>query len=65
MRVIFYTNKLTGEVQCFSSLKPFFDTFPQFKANIDNINTYLTRKKKAYETDTIRIQRIKVQDNKL
>jgi hypothetical protein len=27
MRVILYTNKQTGEVEIFSSLKPFFDKY--------------------------------------
>jgi len=48
MRVILFTNKETGEVECFSSLKPFFDKYPQFKENEDNINTYLSRKKTGF-----------------
>lgn len=61
MRVILFTNKQTGEVECFSSLKPFFDKYPQFKENEDNINTYLSRKKTAFETDEIKVQRLDVQ----
>jgi hypothetical protein len=60
-RVILYTNKITGEVEIFSSLKPFFDKYPEFVNNIDNINTYLSRKKVAYETELIKIERIEVQ----
>ena len=61
MRVILFTDKKTGEVQCFSSLKPFFDKYPEFINNTNNINTYLSRKKVAYETDMIKLQRVEVQ----
>jgi hypothetical protein len=61
MRVILFTNKQTGEVECFTSLKPFFDKYPLFKENEDNINTYLSRKKQAFETEEIKVQRIEVQ----
>lgn len=61
MRVILFTNKQTGEVECFSSLKPFYDKYPQFEAFSDNINTYLSRKKQAFETDEIKVQRLEVQ----
>ena len=61
MRVILFTNKKTGEVECFSSLKPFFDKYPACKENEDNINTYLSRKKTAFETDEIKVQRLDVQ----
>ena len=61
MRIILYTNKLTGETEAFSSLKPFFKKYPEFVSNTDNINTYLSRKKVAYETDSIKLQRIEVQ----
>ena len=61
MRVILFTNKITGEAECFSSLKPFFDKYPIYKENEDNINTYLSRKKQAFETDEIKVQRLEVQ----
>lgn len=61
MRVILFTNKKTGEVECFSSLKPFFDKYTAYKENEDNINTYLSRKKTAFETDEIKVQRLDVQ----
>ena len=61
MRVILFTNKETGEVECFSSLKPFYDKYPQFEAYSDNIDTYLSRKKTAFENDEIRMQRLEVQ----
>jgi len=61
MRVILYTNKLTGETEAFSSLKPFFEKYPEFVSNTDNINTYLSRKKVAFENDLIKIERVSVQ----
>ena len=61
MRIILFTNKQTGEVECFSSLKPFFDKYPVYKENEDNINTYFSRKKLAFETDEIKVQRLEVQ----
>ena len=61
MRVILFTNKQTGEVECFSSLKPFFDKYKSFKAYESNIENYLSRKKQSYETESIKLQRIDVQ----
>ena len=61
MRIILFTNKQTGEVECFTSLKPFFDKYPAYKENEDNINTYLSRKKQPFETDEIKVQRLDVQ----
>lgn len=61
MRVIIYTNKLTGQMECFTSLKPFFEKFPEFKENKENINTHLSRKKVAFENDLIKIERVSVQ----
>ena len=61
MRVILFTNKQTGEVECFSSLKPFFDKYKSFKAYESNIDNYLSRKKQSYETESIKLQRIDVQ----
>jgi hypothetical protein len=60
MRIILFTNKKTGEVECFSSLKPFYEKYPQFEAYSDNIDTYLSRKKTAFETDEIKVQRLDV-----
>ena len=61
MRVILFTNKKTGEVECFSSLKPFYDKYPQFEANSYNIDNYLSRKKTAFENDEFKVQRLEVQ----
>ena len=59
MRVILFTNKQTGEVECFSSLKPFSEKYPQVHS--DNIGNYLSRKKTAFENDEIKVQRLDVQ----
>lgn len=61
MRIILFTNKKTGEAECFSSLKPFYEKYPQFEAYNDNIDTYLSRKKMAFENDEIKVQRLEVQ----
>ena len=61
MRVILFTNKETGEVECFSSLKPFFDKYKSFKAYESNIDNYLSRKKQAFETISFKLQRVEVQ----
>jgi myosin-crossreactive antigen len=61
MRVILFTNNQTGEAECFSSLKPFFEKYPKFEALSENIQTYLSRKKIAFETDEIKVQRLDVQ----
>lgn len=61
MRVVLFTNKQTGEVECFSSLKPFYEKYSQFEAHSYNIDNYLSRKKTAFETDEIKVQRLEVQ----
>lgn len=63
MRIILFTNKKTGEVECFSSLKPFYEKYTQFEAHSDNINNYLSRKKIAFENDEIKVQRLDVQQS--
>ena len=60
MRVILFTNKKTGEIECFSSLKPFYEKYPHFEAQSDNIENYLSRKKTAFENDEIKVQRLEV-----
>ena len=61
MRIILITHKKTGEVESFSSLKPFYDKYPIYEAKKDSIDNYLSRKKKPYETEDIKIQRLDVQ----
>jgi len=61
MRIILLTKKQNGETECFSTLKPFFEKYPEYEKNRDNINTYLSRKKIYFETDEIKIERKQVQ----
>jgi uncharacterized protein YaaN involved in tellurite resistance len=61
MRIIIFIDKKTGEAECFSSLKPFYDKYPQFEAHSDNIASYLSRKKTAFENSEIKLQRLEVQ----
>ena len=61
MRIIFFTNKKTGEAECFSSLKPFYEKYPQFEAHRHNVANYLSRKKTAFENEEIKVQRLNVQ----
>lgn len=48
IRVILFTNKKTGEVEFFSSLKPFYEKYQQFEAHSDSIDSYLSRKKNSF-----------------
>jgi hypothetical protein len=61
MRIILFTNKQTGEVECFSSLKPFFKKYPSFVEVSDKIDYIMSRKKEPYETESIKLQRVEVQ----
>ena len=61
MRIILIIDKLTGEVECFTSLMPFFEKYPKYEIYKDNINTYLSRKKQSFENDEIKVQRLDVQ----
>lgn len=59
MRIILKINK-TGEPEAFSSLKGFFLKYPEFLAQKDNINSYLSRKKKPFETAEFTLFRLSV-----
>ena len=61
MRVILFTNKQTGEVECFSSLKPFFDKYISFKFYENQIDYVMSKKKQDFETESIKLQRAEVQ----
>jgi hypothetical protein len=61
MRIILLTKKASGEVESFSSLRPFYEKYPQYESISDNIDTYLSRKKTAFENEEIRLQRLDVQ----
>lgn len=57
MRIIIYTDKQTGETECFSSLKPLFREKKWLERVEFNIDYYLSRKKTAFENDACRIER--------
>lgn len=59
MRIILKINK-TGEPEAFTSLKGFFAKYPEFEAQKDNINSYLSRKKKPFETAEFTLFRLVV-----
>lgn len=59
MRIILKINK-TGEPEAFTSLKGFFLKYSEFKPQKDNINSYLSRKKKPFETADFTLFRLSV-----
>lgn len=46
--------------EAYTSLKPFFDAYPDYERYRENINTYLSRKKQPYENDDFKLIRIEV-----
>jgi hypothetical protein len=60
MRVILFTNKKTGEVECFSSLKPFYEKYPQYLEIKEQINYAMSRKKQPYKHSDFKLQRMNV-----
>ena len=61
MRVIIYSDKKTRDIECFSSLKPLFEKYPTVKAKKHSIYAYTKKKKKPYENDDFKVQRLEVQ----
>lgn len=61
VRVIVCFHKDTTFIECFTSLKPFYEKYPDFLKVKDSITYYLSRKKIPFETDTIRLLRCEVQ----
>lgn len=59
MRIILKINK-NGEPEAFTSLKKFFDKYPELLAQKSNIEAYLSRKKKAFETSDFTLFRFVV-----
>ena len=64
MRKIVKINS-TGEtpVEVFHSLKTFFEKYPQYEKNKDNINSYLSRKKIPFSIDNFTLYRIVVEQH--
>ena len=61
MRVIIFSNKKKGSLECFSSLKPLFEKYPLVNAKKHSIYAYTSRQKKTYENDDFKVQRLDVQ----
>ena len=61
MRVIIFSNKKTGNLECFSSLKPLFEKYPLVNAKKHSIYAYTARQKKTYENGDFKVQRLEVQ----
>lgn len=57
MRIVLKLNKV-GEPEAFTSLKKFFDKYPEFLPQKQNINSYLSRKKKPFETADFMLSRL-------
>ncbi len=52
----------SGKIEVFTSLKKLYDKYPEIKKFTENIDTYLTRKKTDYVTDTFIIRRVFVNE---
>lgn len=46
--------------EAFSSLKPFYDAYPEYEKFSDNIDTYLSRKKEPYKHQDFTLIRLYV-----
>ena len=46
--------------EAYTSLRPFFEGYPDYEKYRENINTYLSRKKQPYEHDEFKLIRIDV-----
>jgi hypothetical protein len=46
--------------EAFSSLRPFYDTYPEYEKFSYNIDTYLSRKKEPYKHQDFTLMRLDV-----
>lgn len=62
MRVILvkFNDRLLGEYECYSSLKPFFEQYPQYAELKEQINYTMSRKKQPYKHVDFKLQRLNV-----
>lgn len=60
MRTILFTDKLTGQQEIYTSLKPLFDANKKTKKWQHSIRSYLSRKKIPYENEVIKVERKEV-----
>ena len=61
MRKIIKINASGETPEVFHSLKTFFAKYPQYEKHRDNINSYLSRKKKPITIDNFTLYRIVVE----
>ena len=59
MRIILV--KFTERFEAFTSLKPFFDTYPQYAELKDKIDHVMSRKKQNFEHEDFTLYRLSVQ----
>jgi hypothetical protein len=50
----------TDRFEAFSSLRPFYNTYPEYEQFSDNIDTYLSRKKEPYKHKDFTLIRLDV-----
>lgn len=62
MRVIIvrFKDRLLGEYECYSSLKPFFEQYPQYADIKDRIYYTMSRKKQPFKHADFELQRLNV-----
>ena len=56
--IIHWKNNLNNPFQVFSNLKNFCASYPKY--NYNTLNNYLSKDKKAYENDLVRIERKRI-----
>jgi hypothetical protein len=62
MRIILvrFKDRLLGEYECYSSLKPFFEQYPQYDELKDKIDYQISRKKQPYKHVDFELQWLNV-----
>jgi len=60
MRIILVI--FTDRFEVYTSLKPFYAAYPDYKQYNENINTYLSRKKEPYKHNDFTLIRLKVRN---
>ena len=52
----------SGKIEVFTSLRKLYDKYTDIENFTENIDTYLTRKKQDYVTDTFTLRRVFVNE---
>ncbi len=63
MRIILVIFK--DRFEAYTSLKPFYEKYPQFETEKHNIEYNLSRKNRPYKTDEVELYRLKVEKSVL